>query len=168
MKKLFILISLILISSAGFSQVLNTSYKEKLAKLYSHTVPLISVSELTTEVEKGERPVILDTRQREEYNVSHIPTARFVNYSRFSKADVADIPRETKIIVYCSVGYRSEKIGEKLKKLGYTNVYNLYGGIFEWVNQEHQVVAKGGTPTMRVHTYNRSWSKWLEKGIRVW
>jgi len=33
--------------------------------------------------------------------------------------------------VYCSLGIRSEVIAKKLKKAGYTNVFNLYGGIFE-------------------------------------
>ena len=39
------------------------------------------------------------------------------------------------IIVYCSIGVRSEDIGEKLKELGYTKILNLYGGIFDWKNK---------------------------------
>ena len=50
------------------------------------------------------------------------------------KYKVEDIARESTIVVYCSVGYRSEKIAEELDKLGFTNVSNLYGGIFEWIN----------------------------------
>ena len=42
--------------------------------------------------------------------------------------------------MYCSIGKRSEKVTQKLKKAGYNNVSNLYGGIFEWVNQGNEVV----------------------------
>jgi hypothetical protein len=70
--------------------------------------------------------------------------------------------------VYCSVGYRSERIGEKLLKLGYTDVVNLYGGIFEWKNQGLDVYNSSNYPTDSVHTYNKSWGKWLVKGIKVY
>ena len=33
------------------------------------------------------------------------------------------------IVVYCTTGFRSEEAYKKLKKIGYTNVYNLYGGL---------------------------------------
>jgi 3-mercaptopyruvate sulfurtransferase SseA len=70
--------------------------------------------------------------------------------------------------VYCSVGYRSERVGEKLQKLGYQNVYNIYGGIFEWKNEGMQVVNRQNQPTDSVHTYNKNWSKWLLKGVKVY
>ena len=49
-------------------------------------------------------------------------------YQGWSKSDT--------IVLYCSIGYRSEKIGEKLVEMGYGHVFNLYGGIFEWVNRD--------------------------------
>jgi rhodanese-related sulfurtransferase len=42
------------------------------------------------------------------------------------------------------VGYRSEKVTEKLQKAGFTQVSNLYGGIFEWVNQGYPIVNQSG------------------------
>tara|TARA_B100000768_G_C11171243_1_gene328804 strand:+ start:178 stop:360 length:183 start_codon:yes stop_codon:yes gene_type:complete len=45
------------------------------------------------------------------------------------------------IIVYCTIGYRSEKISEELKLKGYKYVYNLYGGIIQWVNKGNKVFA---------------------------
>ena len=50
--------------------------------------------------------------------------------------------KKTPTIVYCTIGARSETIGEKLKKNGFTNVYNLYGGIFEWKNADFKVLNK--------------------------
>ncbi len=58
----------------------------------------------------------------------------------------AFIGEESKVVVYCSVGYRSEKIAEKLKAAGYKNVFNLYGGIFEWENQNLPVYDSNGEP----------------------
>jgi hypothetical protein len=70
--------------------------------------------------------------------------------------------------VYCSVGYRSERIGEKLQDAGYTHVFNLYGGIFNWKNQDGVVLDASNDTTERVHTYNKSWSRFLKKGEPVY
>ena len=66
--------------------------------------------------------------------------------------------------MYCSVGYRSEKISEKLEKLGYTNIYNLYGGIFEWKNVGKKVYDNKGQVTEKVHAYDNVWGRWLQNG----
>lgn len=131
--------------------------------LLDHSVPEISVDEAS----KNE-VVFLDARQLEEYEVSRIRDATFVGFDDFNLNKVADIPKDAEIIVYCSVGYRSEKIAEKLIEEGYQNVQNLYGGIFEWVNQGNEVVDKQGTPTPKVHAYNRIWGIWLKEGEKVY
>lgn len=143
-------------------------YKEKLESLYNHTVPLIPTDALKQKMKSEPSMVLLDIRSEEEYAVSHIKHARFVDYDAFSEEVVADLPREAPVIVYCSVGYRSEKIGEKLLKMGFQNVHNLYGGIFQWKNDGFEVLNALGQPTDSVHTYNKSWSKWLENGVKVY
>ena len=77
--------------------------------------------------------------------------------------NVADLDKKTPIVVYCSVGYRSEKVGEKLKAAGFLNVKNLYGSIFEWVNEGNPVVGNDNKATAKVHTYNKTWSRWVDK-----
>ncbi|RMG61980.1 MAG: rhodanese-like domain-containing protein, partial [Bacteroidetes bacterium] len=89
-------------------------------------------------------------------------------YEGFQPETVADIPRDQPVVVYCTVGYRSERIGEQLQALGFTQVYNLYGGIFAWKNQGFPVVDPEGKPTERVHTYNADWSQWLRQGEKVY
>ena len=78
------------------------------------------------------------------------------------------ISKDKKIVIYCSVGYRSEKIAEKLIKSGYKNIYNLYGGIFEWVNRGFSIYDKEQKSTNKVHAYSPSWGVWLEKGEKVY
>ena len=112
--------------------------------------------------------VLLDARAYEEYQVSHIKGARWIGYSDFTVKSVADLPKDKAIVVYCSVGYRSEKITEKLQKEGYTHVSNFYGGIFSWKNEGGAVVNSKNQATDKVHTYNKKWSQWLLKGEKVW
>ena len=144
------------------------NYEEKLASLYNHSVPLISCDDLAIKLDHGESLKILDIRSEEEFKVSHIAGALMIDYDNFEKTDVESLPVASEIIVYCSVGYRSEKIGEKLQKIGYTNVKNLYGGIFQWKNDGYEVVNQQSVVTDSVHTYNRNWSQWLLKGVRVY
>lgn len=156
----FIVLLLATLTSCG-----QKNFDEKMESLYRKTVPLIksdSLKAIQTEV------VLLDTRAKEEYVVSHLAGARFIDYDDFEIALVADIPKDQPVVVYCSVGYRSERIGEKLQKAGYTQVQNLYGGIFGWKNAGHNVVGMNEQPTDSVHAYNKSWGKWLYKGIKVY
>lgn len=138
-------------------------------RLYnSQSVPYISVEELKMR-QIHETIVVLDTREWKEFEVSHIPDAHFVGYSTFSSEEITAVihDRETPIVVYCSLGVRSEVIGEKLKKVGFTNVHNLYGGIFEWKNHEYVVLDQDGNATENVHIASNAWGKWLHKGIKV-
>jgi predicted sulfurtransferase len=70
--------------------------------------------------------------------------------------------------VYCSIGKRSESITQKLSKAGYGNVSNLYGGIFEWVNQGNGVVDVNNKQTNKIHAYGKFWGQWLHKGEKVY
>jgi rhodanese-related sulfurtransferase len=145
-----------------------SDYNQKLRSLYRNSVPLITADSIVEKLQVRENIFLLDTRSPEEYEVSHIAKARFIDYNKFGIQDVADIPKDATVVVYCSVGYRSERIGEKLLKMGFEDVSNLYGGIFQWKNEDRQVVNLQNQPTDSVHTYNRRWSRWLQKGIKVY
>lgn len=110
--------------------------------------------------------VLLDAREKEEFEVSRIDGALWVGYDEVDLSVLKDVDPNAEVIVYCSVGYRSEKIAEQVKEMGYTNVKNLYGGIFNWKNTSHPVVNDKGT-TEKVHTYNEKWGQWLYKGEKV-
>ena len=144
------------------------TYDQKLNSLYSHTVDLIQPQELDSLMAK-KNVLLLDTRSRSEYTVSHLPNAQFVNYDDFKVEDFQEQNKDKTIVVYCSVGYRSEKVGEALRKAGYKDVQNLYGGIFQWKNEGFIVHNQNGEPTDSVHTYNKRWGKWLNDsaGIKV-
>lgn len=149
----------------GQAQVKSAAYGAMLSGLLSHSVPEVSVAALSGSPKEG--LVLLDARERNEYAVSHLEGARWVGYNTFDPASLEDLPRASRIVVYCAVGYRSEKVAEQLLAYGFTNVQNLYGGIFEWVNQGYAVRDAEGT-TQRVHAYDRKWGVWLKKGQKVY
>lgn len=157
----------LLLTFVQFTCMSQNNFDKKINSLLSHTVDLIHQDELRNKLEKDDL-VLLDTRSKEEFEVSHIKDARFVDYDNFVPEMVADIAKDSPVVLYCSVGYRSEKIGERLKELGFTNVLNLYGGIFDWKNNDQEVVKGFNIPTDSVHTYNKNWSKWLKKGVKVY
>lgn len=127
----------------------------------------LDVPTLADWVEDGRKLVLLDSREAAEYRVSHLDGAIEVGYEDFDMRSVEQIPKADTIVVYCSVGYRSGKISERLRKAGYSNVYNLEGGIFDWVNRGLPLVDSAG-PTERIHCYNRFWGTKVKRGEKVY
>lgn len=137
---------------------------EEVKSLYENTVPVVKPQELET----WNAPELLDSREAEEFSVSHLSGAKLVGYDDFDLERVKHIDKEDTVVIYCSVGYRSERVGEKLLDAGFKHVYNLYGGIFEWKNTGRSVVTPQGDTTERVHAYNKRWSRFLKKGEKVY
>src|SRR5688572_23291740 len=150
-----VLIHFIFLNASG-----QDAFHKKLQSIYKLTVPLISSEKLNHLITKKARLLLLDTRNKEEYAVSHITGARHLNYRSFNPQKLDTLDRRYPIVVYCSVGYRSERIGEKLQAMGFKDVRNLYGGIFEWVNTGNPIIDETSNPTMQVHAYNKYWSQW--------
>ena len=123
-----------IMQSAAVAQAMPDNFDKMLKELLSFSVPTVTCEQAKI-LQKDKNALFLDARELPEYRVSHLPSARHIGYDDFKPALLADIPKNTPIVLYCSVGYRSEKIGEKLQKMGYTKVYNLYGSIFQWVNE---------------------------------
>lgn len=124
------------------------------------TVPLATPKQVNRMMNATE-VILLDARETKEFNISHIKGAIKVGYDNFSIASVKGLDKSKPVYVYCSIGYRSEKIGEKLQKDGFKKVYNVYGGIFNWANSGYKLEDKNGSTTTKVHGYNKDWSKWI-------
>ncbi len=138
------------------------TYEQKLASLYKNSVPIIQAARFDS-LKQRQEVRILDTRTAAEYNVSHIKGADFIEYDKFNINEFNQADKEKPIVIYCSVGYRSERIGEALLEKGYKNIYNLYGGIFQWKNEGFPVYDSEGEVTDKVHAYNWLWGKWLDE-----
>jgi rhodanese-related sulfurtransferase len=163
-KTYFIFLVVLFTSITGlFGQ---KSIEETLERYNSGSIAYISAESLRSKLENNEKFVLLDSRSKEEYEVSHLRNAKWIGYKSFDKSKVDSIDNNTEIIIYCAVGVRSEKIGEELKRLGFKNVKNLYGGIFLWHNKRFPIFANGNS-TEKIHTYNKRWGKFINHGKKV-
>ncbi len=161
----FLILFVGLLSFTAFGQ--SKEYRSMLKKWYSADFPTISIADAQAKIGKS-NVYFLDTREKKEYNVSHIKTAIHTGYDNFSMSSVAKIPKNAEIIVYCSIGARSQTIGQKLIKAGYTNVKNMYGGMFHWANNGYPMVDNSGESTTKIHGYSKEWGKWVTRGTVVY
>lgn len=167
-RGLICLVIYMLLSVTLDAQVVqNPKFDAKLQRMLSLDVNTIGVDKAA---QCQEDYVFLDAREIEEYEVSHIQGAKHIGYDNLDKQLIAQLDKSSKIIVYCSVGYRSEKITKKLNREGFKEVYNLYGSLFEWTNQNHPLYDKNEQLTDSIHTYSRTWSQWVDnpKVVKIW
>lgn len=159
-----IIYTFLFISGFVFSQ---QTLSEVLKKHNNEDIPYISVQELAMPKTDA---ILLDARELKEYEVSHLKDALYVGYNEFNlEHTVKNLNnKDQMIVVYCSLGIRSEDIAEQLQNKGYTNVYNLFGGIFEWKNKGFSVYDNNNNPTENVHAFSKEWSQWLSKGIKIY
>lgn len=88
----------------------------------------ITIDELKAKVLQG--AVIIDVRSNQEYNEGHIQGAINIPEYEIVNTIQKEIPKKNQLIIaYCQYGGRSKEAVDFMRKIGYTNVYNLYGGL---------------------------------------
>ncbi len=115
---------------------------------------------------KRPAPVLLDVRLPAEWEVSHLAGARRVDPKASAEEAGAGLAKDTPIVAYCSVGYRSGEVAQRLRKAGYEHVQDLEGSIFEWANEGRPLVHEGKKVT-KVHPYNATWGRLLKDNVRA-
>ncbi len=106
--------------------------------------------------------VLVDVRTPEERNVSIISGAIDDEYFERNMASY----QNKKIIVYCTIGYRSGFYAAALRQKGY-DVYNLSGGILGWTHVDGVLVSSQGQITNEVHVYSRPWNLAVKNAVAV-
>jgi len=127
----------------------------------------VSADELSQVLRTDAAPILLDVREEAEYNVSHLPGAIRVRPGSDASELVADLPPDTPIVAYCSVGYRSSELVQKLTDRGFTNVKNLEGSIFKWANDGYPV-ERDGEEVREVHPFDDQWGTLLNEDLRAY
>ncbi len=112
-------------------------------------------------------PLLLDVRTEPEYAVSHLMGARRVDPDADAASALGGGGKNTVIVTYCSVGYRSSAVAERLQKAGCVNVYQLDGSIFQWANEGRPLVGSDGKKIAEVHPYNNRWGRLLDKHLHA-
>lgn len=144
--------------------VTSSSFNLMLKGMLSHSVNEVSVDD----IDLDSNIIFVDARELKEFEVSHLKNAIHVGFDQLDLSPLNLVAKNAKIVVYCSIGYRSEKVAEKLIKKGFKDVSNLYGGIFEWKNEGKTVVDQKNDPTEEVHAFSKIWGIWLNKGKKVY
>ena len=133
------------------------------------SIEYISTDELAKLIATDQNIQLLDTRSQDEFDVSFIENAVHVGYEEFEVEQYEDqLNKDQPVVVYCSIGVRSEKIGEKLKAAGFKNIKNLRGGIFKWFNEARTIVDQTNQATDSIHGYDSTWSQYLKRGKVVY
>jgi hydroxyacylglutathione hydrolase len=91
----------------------------------------LTVIELAERLSSGDRPLVLDVRQRTEYEEAHVPGA--VNlFAGDLQEGIAGLPRDRSIVTICASGYRSSIAGSLLRRAGFRNVSWVANGLPAW------------------------------------
>lgn len=142
--------------------------RELLEEKNEASIPYLSAQDLQEQLSENSAPILLDTREKNEFDVSHLPNAIWVGFEKFDIQQLTTrFSKTTEFVLYCSLGIRSESIGNQLEKAGFITLQNLHGGIFQWADQGFQLVDRLGLPTQKVHVYNSKWEKYLFKARAV-
>lgn len=168
MKHIFIAATLLTAGCSGGAQMV-----DPIAALHADIVAdYPTLSHIPREVvqkrlsQSPQSLVILDTRPRAEYDVSHITGAVQID----PDADAARLitaldVRGKDVVLYCSVGRRSSIVGDRTKAAllaaGATSVQNMEGGLFAWHNDGRPVVNAQGA-TKAIHPYDSFWGQLIK------
>ena len=90
----------------------------------------ISVQELKEKIDKGEDFQLIDVREDFEYQVSNLGGELIPLGGILIETDKIDKDKE--VVIMCRSGKRSAAAVMQLEAQGFTNLYNLYGGILAW------------------------------------
>ena len=106
------------VNMAGFvaSNLLHDTFKQK------------HMSQLRTLHQEG--ALIIDVRERDEYELGHIKGAKLIPLSEL-RDRLDEIPKDKEVYLHCRSGQRSYNAVLALQNRGWDKVYNLSGGFIE-------------------------------------
>lgn len=94
------------------------------------SVQQLSVGQLRALIDSGESFELLDVRTPEERAIAAIPGAVLLNEEEAAR--IQALPRNAKLVLHCHHGGRSQQAAEQFVSLGFSQVFNVVGGIDAW------------------------------------
>ena len=94
----------------------------------------LSSRELKAELDRGEKLVIVDVREPQEYQINRIPGSILIPLGDLQKR-FTELDRNANIVTQCKSGMRSAKAQAFLRQQGFQRVRNLTGGILGYIDQ---------------------------------
>ena len=94
-----------------------------------------NVPDVKRRIDAGERMMLIDVREDNEWAKGHVPNAVHLGRGIIERDIEQRIPDTgAKLVLYCGGGFRSALVAENLQKMGYTNVESMDGGWKGWVD----------------------------------
>ncbi|MEP6507440.1 MAG: rhodanese-like domain-containing protein [Gemmatimonadales bacterium] len=97
------------------------------------------VSPKETMADTNPNLVLLDVRERYEWNLAHLPNAIHIPRGSMETKVEALIPRDKHVVIYCQSGNRSAFAAETLQEMGYEDVASMARGIVGWLDDGGEV-----------------------------
>jgi rhodanese-related sulfurtransferase len=93
----------------------------------------INAADLAKSIEKNKEAILIDVRTPQELAQGYIAGAINIDYSSSNfKQDLNKLDKSKPVYVYCRSGVRSSNTMSLLQEMGFSEVYNLNGGIIAW------------------------------------
>jgi rhodanese-related sulfurtransferase len=106
----------------------------KLVQEAKRSVKETNVAEVKRRGDAGEKFLLIDVREDNEWAKGHLPGAVHLGKGVIERDIEQNVPDTgAKLILYCGGGFRSALAAENLQKMGYTNVESMDGGWKGWV-----------------------------------
>jgi len=124
--------------------------------------PDVSV-EKYLELKDSLQVVLVDVREKKEMKVSQIPGA--ISFEEFEENK--DEYKNSLIVLYCTIGYRSGEETVRLREEGF-KAYNLTGSLLAWAHAGKKFIDRNGDTTMTIHVYGKKWDLAPKEYKTVW
>ena len=92
----------------------------------------ITGEELETMRKDGSQITVVDVREPELFIKGHVPGAINIDYYDNAETSILKLSPKDRIVFICHGGPMGDELSEILTKNGYTNVYNVKGGMRKW------------------------------------
>ena len=93
----------------------------------------VSVDDVKTKLDRGEKFVLVDVREESEWAKDHLPGAIHLGKGVIERDVEERVPDlNAAVVLYCGGGYRSALAADNLQQMGYRDVLSMDGGIREW------------------------------------
>jgi hydroxyacylglutathione hydrolase len=109
------------------------------AGLPIESLKLISANDLKAMLDRKEDVNVLDVRKQKEWEAGHIEGAMHIFVGQLMDK-LSQIPKEKPTVVHCSAGFRSGLAASILLRAGYSDLYNVAGGINAWISSGLPIV----------------------------
>jgi rhodanese-related sulfurtransferase len=110
--------------SPRFLQIVNEARKQ---------IREVTIDDVRARLQRGDKFLLIDVREESEFAKDHLPGAIHLGKGVIERDIEQRVPAvDTPMILYCGGGFRSALAADNLRKMGYTEVQSMDGGVRGW------------------------------------